>query len=77
MELKVNTQNETLVSDHSMKAEDSSDVRRLEYASGLIIIVKTVGGNNVVSSNYNWNVEDDGSVTPNHDSPNVDFKDVN
>ena len=60
-----------------MKMTDLSDIRRLEYASGLIIIVKTVGGDNVISCNYNWNVEADGSVTPNHKSHNANFKDVN
>ncbi|WP_353990054.1 hypothetical protein ABVF11_02185 [Pediococcus argentinicus] len=49
---------------------------RFEFSNGFIMVTDmTSNGDIEVSSNYNWIVESDGSISPNYDSKNLDFID--
>lgn len=74
MEQKINTPAE--MPETTILAQKANYIKaRSQYSNGLIIISEVSDGSATISSNYNWILEKDNSLTPNMSSRNQSFID--
>ncbi len=74
--LKINNNGGTLIKSDIIEQRPDYLKTRHEYSNGWILVIELVAESANIFSNFNWILnQDDGSVSPDLNSPNLEFVD--